>query len=95
MSTCPAVFGESSRFTLKQRTSPVNHACWINTEVTSPVNHACLIIRGLLKEQSHEIVRLPNRTICEKSCGCKTSPQFYLRFVGVVFAYLHSRIGSY
>ena len=34
-----------------------------------------------LKEQSHEIVRLPNRTICEKSCGCKTSLQFYLRSV--------------
>ena len=48
----------------------------------------------LLKEQSHEIVRLPNRTICETSCGCKTSLQFYLRFVGVVFAYLRSRIGS-
>ena len=41
-----------------------------------------------LKEQSHEIVRLPNRTICEKSCGYKTSLQFYLRFVGVVFVYL-------
>ena len=49
--------------------------------------------RGV-KEQSHEIVRLPNRTTCEKSCGCKTSLQFYLRFVGVVFAYLRSRIGS-
>ena len=43
-----------------------------------------------LQEQSHEIVRLPNRTICEKSCGCKASLQFYLRFVGVVFAYLRS-----
>ena len=49
---------------------------------------------GLLKEQSHEIVRLSNSTICEKSCGCKTSLQFYLRFVGVVFAYLRSKIGS-
>ena len=38
--------------------------------------------------------RLPNRTICEKSCGCKTSLQFYLKCVGVVFAYLRSRIGS-
>ena len=36
-----------------------------------------------LKVQSHGIVRLQNRTICETSCGCKTSLQSYLRFVGV------------
>ena len=61
-------------------------------------NQALYFNRGVLGvkliEQSHEIVRLPNRTIYEKSCGCKTSLQFYLRFVGVVFAYLRSRIGS-
>ena len=31
--------------------------------------------------QSHGIVRLQNRTICEKSCECKTSLQLNLRFV--------------
>ena len=58
------------------------------------VNSSHLCICCQLKEQSHEIVRLPNRTICEKSCRCKTSLQFYLRFVGVVFAFLISRTGS-
>ena len=44
-----------------------------------------LAILYTVKEQSHEIVRLPNRTIRD---------QFYLWFVGVVFAYLRPRIGS-
>ena len=36
-----------------------------------------------VKVQSRGIVQLQNRTICEKSCECKTSLQLYLRFVGV------------
>ena len=46
--------------------------------------HMSVLQNKTLKVQSHGIVRLQNRTICEKSCGCKTSLQLYLRFVGVV-----------
>ena len=63
--------------------------------IQAPVIKVLLVIsksmHKCVKMQSHEIVRLPNRTICEKHCGCKTSLQFYL---DVVFAYLCSMIGS-
>ena len=72
-------------------------ACDLNcpvVQLSRPLPRHVCIHCICIKEQSHEIVRLPNRTICEKSCGCKTSLQFYLRFVGVAYAYLRSRIGS-
>ena len=78
-------------FCLRSFASDLN---WPVVQLSRPLSRHGCIHCICIKEQSHEIVRLPNRMICEKSCGCKTSHQFYLRFVGVVFAYLRSRIGS-